>query len=73
MGLRKVKAYRVTMQVGMAEPDDDTAIYWEPAGDYKVVIGLTGLVCDEEMIAALRAAFDEGRHVWLRAEGEEEG
>jgi hypothetical protein len=29
------------------------------------------MVVDEEMVAAMRAAFDEGRHVWLSAEGGE--
>ena len=64
-----MKEYRIAMQVGSSEPDDDT-IYWEPAGEFKAVLGLTGLVVDEEMVAAMRAAYDEGRHVWLSAEEE---
>lgn len=64
-----MKVYRIAMQVGSSEPDDDT-IYWEPAGEYRMVVGLTGLVADEELIVAMHAAFDEGRDVLLRAEEE---
>lgn len=66
-----MKKYRITMQVGTAEPDDEATIYWEPAGEFKAVLGLKGMVVDEEMVVAMRAAFDEGQHVWLRAEEEE--
>jgi len=34
------------------------------------VLGLKGMVVDEEMVVAMRAAFDEGRDVLLRAEEE---
>ena len=65
-----MKESRVTMQVGTGELGCDETIHWEPAGEFKAVLGLTGLVVDEEMVAAMRAAFDEGRHVWLSAEEE---
>ena len=35
-----------------------------------MVVGLKGLVADEELIVAIGAAFDEGRDVLLRPEEE---
>lgn len=65
-----MKKYRIAMMVGTTEEDNPDTIHWEQAGEFKAVLGLKGMVVDEEMVVAMRAAFDEGRDVLLRAEEE---
>ncbi len=56
-----MKEYNLTMQVFVGDMERSSVV------EHLAIIGDTGLVIGEEMLSALREAFDAGLTVHLRA------